>query len=45
MARKKYDADIIEPKHVFSANQLVNLLTKPLERSRVQFIYDVYAPV
>ena len=34
-----------------SANQLVDLLTKPLERSQVLFIrnklgiYDVYAPV
>ena len=47
---RKYDAGIIEPKHVSSANQLVDLLTKPLERSRLQFlcnklgVYDVFAP-
>ena len=41
----------IEPKYASSANQLADLLTKPLERSRVQFVYnklgmyDVYAPV
>jgi len=50
MVRRKYDDGIIESKHVSSLNQLVNLLTKPLERSQVQFIcnkmgmYDVYAP-
>ena len=50
VVRRKYDVDIIELKHVSSANQLANLLAKPLRRSRVQFIcnklemYDVYAP-
>ena len=49
VVRRNYDVGIIEPKHVFSANQLANLLTKSLGRSRVQFIcnklhmYDVYA--
>ena len=33
--RRKYDVDIIEPKHVSSVNQLAYLLTKPLERSQV----------
>jgi len=48
--KRKYDAGIIESKHVSSANRLVDILTKPLRRSRVQFIcnklgmYDVYAP-
>jgi len=47
---RKYDAGIIEPKHVSSVNQLTDLLTKPLERSRMQFIcnklgtYNEYAP-
>jgi len=32
---RKYNADIIESKHVSSVNQLVNLLTKPLRRSPI----------
>jgi len=49
VVRRKYDDGIIETKHVSSGNQLADLLLKPLERSRVQFIcnklhmYDVYA--
>jgi len=45
---RKYDADIIEPKHVSSTNHLADLLTKSLGKSRMQFIcnklgiYDVY---
>lgn len=41
---------IMEPKHVSYANHLPNLLIKPLERSREQFIckklgvYHVYVP-
>ena len=38
VVRRKYDAGIIEPKRASSVNQLANLLTKPLERPRVQFI-------
>lgn len=38
MAIKKYDVGIVEPKHVSSINQLTFLLTKPLGRSRMQFI-------
>ena len=36
--RKKYDAGIIESKHVYFVNKLANLLTKPLEKSQMQFI-------
>ena len=32
---RKYDAGIILPNHVSSANKLVNLLTKPLRRSPI----------
>ena len=35
-----YNVGIIEPKHVPSANQLSDWLTKPLGRTRVQFIYN-----
>ena len=38
VVHEKYDASIIEPEHVSSVNQLVDLLTKPLGRSHVQFI-------
>ena len=44
------DDKIIETRYVFSANQLVDLSTKPFGSSRVRFIsdklgmYDVYAP-
>jgi len=47
---RKYNVGTIELKHVLSANQLADLLTKPLGRSQVRFtcnklgIYDVYAP-
>ena len=34
VVRRKYDADIIELKHVFSANQPADLLTKPLRDLR-----------
>ena len=50
VVQRKYDVGIIELKHVSSTNQLVDLLTKPLERCQVQFICnklsmnDVYAP-
>ena len=48
--QSKYGAGIIEPKLIFSVNQLAHLLTRPLRRSQMQFIfnklgmYDVYAP-
>ena len=48
--RSKQDAGIIESKHMSSANQLADLLIKPLGKFQLQFIsnkldmYDVYAP-
>ena len=47
--RKKLEEKIIMMKHVSLRHQLANLLTKPLGRTRVDFIcdkldmYDIYA--
>ena len=38
VVRRKFDAGIIEPKHVSYSNQLADLLTKPPGRSRLLFI-------
>ena len=46
---RKYNACIIELKHVSSANQFADLFTKSLGRSQMQFVcnklgkYDIYA--
>jgi len=50
IVRKKLEANIIVSKHVASGHQLVDLLTKSLSRTRVDFIcdklgmFDIYAP-
>jgi len=50
IVRKKLKANIIVAKHVASRHRLADLLTKPLWRTRVDFIcdkldmYDIYAP-
>ena len=50
IVRKKLKANIILAKYVTSGHHLVDLLTKPLGRIRVDFIcdklgmYDVYVP-
>ena len=40
IVRKKLKANIIVAKHVASGHQLADLLTKPLGRTRVNFICD-----
>ena len=50
IVRKKLEKKIVVAKHVSSGHQLADLLTKPLGRTRVDFIYDklgmydIYAP-
>ena len=50
IVRKKLEEKIIVTKHETSRYQLADLLTKPLGRTRVDFIcdklgmYDIYAP-
>ena len=40
IVRKKLEANIFVAKHVASGHQLANFLTKPLGRTRVDFICD-----
>ena len=48
--RKKLEANIIVVKHVTLGHRLADLLTKPLGKTRIDFIcdklgmYDIYAP-
>jgi len=50
IVRKKLEDKIVAAKHVSSGHHLANLLTKPLGKTKVDFIcdkldmYDVYAP-
>lgn len=50
VVREKYDAVMIEPKHLCFSNQLADLLTKSLGRSLCSSIceklgmYDIYTP-
>ena len=50
VVQRKYGVGIIKPTHIFSTNQLADLLINPLGRSPVQFncnklhMYNVYAP-
>jgi len=50
VVRKKLEEIFIVAKHVSSGHQITNLLTKPLDRTRVDFTcdkldtYDIYAP-
>jgi len=50
IVRKKLEEKIVVMKHVSSGQQLAYLFTKPLGRTRVNFIcdkldmYDIYAP-
>lgn len=41
MAWEKYDAGMIEPKHMSSINQLAYLLSKHLGRSLLEFFYNL----
>lgn len=43
VVREKYDMDIIEPKNISSANQLVDLLIQLLGRSRVKLFVTNWA--
>ena len=50
ITRKKLEANIIVVKHVTSGHRLTDLLTKPLGKTKIDFIcdkldmYDIYAP-
>jgi len=50
IVHKKLEDKIVVVKHVSSGHQLADLLTKPLDKTRVDFIcdklgmYDVYVP-